>query len=72
MQRNKKDREKPIEFGNHKMSINNIYILEIKFKTELEHTFVIPIPLEKVISIIVTVMDENKISEQSIINELVG
>ena len=60
MHTNKNVWEEPIEFGNHKGSIRNTYLLESKLKTEAEHVFALPIPLEKVISIIGTVMASRK------------
>ena len=61
MHKNKNVWEEPIEFGNHKGSIRNTYLLESKLKTEAEHAFALPIPLEKVISIKGTVMAAIKI-----------
>ena len=61
MNKKKKDWEEPIYFGNHKGFIKNTYILEINLKTEAEHAFTLLITLDKVISIIGTVMATMKI-----------
>ena len=72
MHHNKNVWEEPIEFGNHKGSIKNTYPLEIKLKTEAEHALSLPIPLENLISVIVTVIAAMKFLEQSTIDEYVG
>ena len=61
MNKKKKDWEEPIYFGNHKGTTKNTYILEINLKTEAEHAFTLLINLDKVISIIGTVMATMKI-----------
>lgn len=65
----KQDLLDAIEFGNHKGAIKNAELLEPKLLVEVEHAFVLPIPLNKVIEIDGALMAPMNIADQNTINE---